>query len=599
MRISRVKIENFRGIKEGELFLPKYVALVGDNNCGKSTVLEAIDLCLGPERLAKRPIIDEHDFHAGRYLDAAKKPVEIRIEVTVVDLSDEQARHFRDHLEWWNDTAKTLLDGPPPERTDQANMLAALRITFVGTYDAEEDDFDGTTFFASPTREDGGCDTFRTSDKRLCGFLFLRTVRTGSRALSLERGSLLDIILRLEDKRLQMWEDVLEQLRVLPVAEKPEIGITDILANVQKAVREFVPSDWAENPHMRVSDLTRESLRRILTVFVSTGAKLEGEKEYAAPFQHQGTGTINTLVLALLSMIAELKQNVIFAMEEPEIAIPPHTQKRIIESVCRKSAQAIFTSHSPYVLGEFEPSQLVVLSRTEGVLTGRLAVYPPTVKPKAYQAEFRTRFCEAILARRVLIVEGRTEFDAFPAAASKLNELHPDEFKTLESLGIAVVDARTDSQVAPLGEHFKSLGKQVFAVFDKQEPAQKTAIEAVVPHCYESPENDFEKVLLNSTTEAALRRFGLGLVAECDWPPHLAALKPTATMPAAELRNALLKYFEWSKGAGTAADLLGQCARDEMPPFVVQTLAAIQAVIDPPPPPPASAEVPPPPPAAS
>lgn len=46
--------------------------------------------------------------------------------------------------------------------------------------------------------------------------------------------------------------------------------------------------------------------------------------------QHQGTGTINTLVLALLSLIADLKQNVIFAMEEPEIAIPPHTQKRII-----------------------------------------------------------------------------------------------------------------------------------------------------------------------------------------------------------------------------------------------------------------------------
>ena len=62
-------------------------------------------------------------------------------------------------------------------------------------------------------------------------------------------------------------------------------------------------------------------------------------------------------------MIAELKQNVIFAMEEPEIAIPPHTQKQIISEVTSKSAQAIFTSHSPYVLEEFDPSQILVIQR--------------------------------------------------------------------------------------------------------------------------------------------------------------------------------------------------------------------------------------------
>lgn len=41
-------------------------------------------------------------------------------------------------------------------------------------------------------------------------------------------------------------------------------------------------------------------------------------------------------------------------MEEPEIATPPHTQKRIVDSGRERSAQAFFTSHAPYVLGEFE-----------------------------------------------------------------------------------------------------------------------------------------------------------------------------------------------------------------------------------------------------
>jgi putative ATP-dependent endonuclease of OLD family len=582
VRIAHIKIENFRGIKSGELFLPKSTALVGDNNCGKSTVLEAIDLCLGPERLSKHPAIDEHDFYAGRYMDAEKAPVEIKIAVVIVNLSDEQQRHFRNHLEWWNEISRTILEGPPPEGTDSEGVVPALRVEFSGAYSKEEDDFDGKTYYLSPTRDDGNHDSFWTSDKRLCGFLFLRTLRTGSRALSLERGSLLDIILRLQNKRLQMWEEVLEQLRNLPVAEKKELGITDILSSVQTSLRSFVPSEWADNPHMRVSDLTRENLRKILTVFMGTGAKLDNGSDYAAPFQHQGTGTINALVLALLSLIAELKQNVIFAMEEPEIAIPPHTQKRIIQNVRSKSAQAIFTSHSPYVLEEFRPSEIIVLRREKGELIGTPADYPPAVKPKAYRLQLRTRFCEALLARRVLIVEGRTENDAIPAAARRLHELHPDEFRSLEGLGIAVVNAETDSQVAPLGQHFVSLGKQVFAVFDKQTPAAKAAIEAVIPHAFESPEKGFEELILEGTALGALQRFAFGLVSDQEWPGHLAAKTPTSSMAADGLRDALADYFLWSKGSGTAADLLGQCSRAEMPAFIVETLMTVKTIVEPP-----------------
>jgi putative ATP-dependent endonuclease of the OLD family len=83
------------------LYFGTRVVLVGDNNTGKSTVLEAIDLVLGPERLARRPVIDEHDFHAGVYRDSDGKPVPINVTLIVTDLSDEQERHFRDHLQWW------------------------------------------------------------------------------------------------------------------------------------------------------------------------------------------------------------------------------------------------------------------------------------------------------------------------------------------------------------------------------------------------------------------------------------------------------------------------------------------------------------------
>lgn len=75
MKICRIYINNFRGIKEGIIYLDGNSVLVGDNNSGKSTIFEALDLVMGPDRLSRHPVVDEHDFYAGEYLkmDSQKK----------------------------------------------------------------------------------------------------------------------------------------------------------------------------------------------------------------------------------------------------------------------------------------------------------------------------------------------------------------------------------------------------------------------------------------------------------------------------------------------------------------------------------------------
>ena len=575
MELVRLTIDNFRCIKHAELFFPGHTVLVGDNNVGKSTVLEAIDLVLGPERLRRIPPINEHDFFAGEYLSYEECPVEIRVEAIIAGLSDEQLRHFSSNIEWWNTEDKQLIAEPPPEQTDEPYVMPALRVAFIGAYNPEEDDFEGKTYFMSPQSEDGTLNIFGANSKRNCGFLYLRTLRTGTRALSLERGSLLDIILRLKELRLKMWENILQQLRTLTVVDEPELGVSDILSSVQSAVKSLIPVDSADNPHLQVSNLTRENLREIITVFMSTGSEATDGTAYNAPFKLQGTGTINALVLSLLSIIAELKQSVIFAMEEPEIGLPPHTQKRIIESLISKSSQAIFTSHSPYVLEEFSPDKIILLNNNSGELQGTPAQLPPSVKLKSYREELRRRFCEALLASRVLIAEGRTEYDAFISAARRLHELDQDKFKTLSGLGIAVINAGTDAQVEPLARYFTNLGKTVFAVYDKQEEEVGNRIKESVTYAFEAPEKGFENVILNGSQENALRRFALSLVDANLWPYHLRESTPTAEMSNNLLKEALSRFFRGSKGEGTAADFLYQCSVDEMPTFLLDTLEAI------------------------
>lgn len=577
MKVARLRIHNFRGIKEASLFFPDHVVLVGDNNVGKSTVFEAIDLVLGPDRMGRRPRIDEHDFHLGDYLTPADQPrKEVRVEAVVTALTEEQQNHFGDEIEWWNISTKDFQDAPV-EGIDSPDVLASIRVTFVGYYDPEDDDFTGDTYFARSLEEGGNPVQFGKKDKQFCGFLYLRSLRTASRALSLEHGSLLDIILRLKEIRPQMWEKTIGDLNQFTVAADPELGLSGVLKSIDVALNRYVPREWGVSPHLKVTNLTRENLRKVISAFIATG-----EGTHSAPFYRQGTGTINMLVLAMLSLIAEGKQNVIFAMEEPETAIPPYAQKRIVHEVRKLSAQSIFSSHSPYILEEFRAEEIGVLMRgTDGVLKQAGIELPPSVKPKRYRQEFRTRFCEALLSRRVLIAEGATEAGAIPAAARRLSELDPATYSSLEALGISTLDAGGDGQIADLGALYSSLGKSVYAVCDQQAPANQAAIEAAVTKLFMHGESDIEKLVLSNTTQAAMERF----IDALSWPQHLKTAFPN---PKANASEALSRYFAGKKGDLGVAEFIAQCEESEIPDWIRQMCRDLRALCQPPEPPTAS-----------
>lgn len=589
VKIYSVAIENFRGLRATKLVLPDHAVLIGDNNTGKSSVLEAIDLALGPDRLSRRPPVDEHDFYQGNYLatpnaeaaegEAPAEAPKITVEVTITNLSAEQQARFGGSVEWLDTTSGVFYDSPNPAGVDAANVKAALRVTFIGAYDADEDDFTGNTYFTRSLTEEDTPTPFSKKDKQHCGFLFLRSLRTGSRALSLEHGSLLDIILRLKEIRPQMWEGTIGTLAAFDVASDPAIGISGVLDSIDKSLKKYVPREWGVKPHLKVSNLTREHLRKVVTAFIATGTG-----DHAAPFFRQGTGTINMLVLAMLSQIAEDKQNVIFAMEEVETAIPPYAQKRIVHELRKLAAQSLFTSHSPYVLEEFKLDETVILSRTDdGVLSQAEIALPESVKHKRYRQEFRTRFCEGLLSRRVLIAEGATEATSFPVAARRLSEVNPAIYASLEALGVCVIDAGTESQIADLASLYKSLGKRTFALCDKQTDPAKAAIEAQVDRLFMHEEKGIEDLILKNTTQAALERFADAL----DWPPHLLAKYPD---PKANAIAALKEYFGWSKGNWGIAEFIAQCSEPEIPLWMREACITLKAVCDPPPLPPPAEE---------
>ena len=582
MRIVRVHIENFRGISLADIHLNGTSVLLGDNNIGKSTIFEAIELAIGADRLSRTQAIDEHDFHGGRYLNDGDQLRKIVVEVVIAGLDEQHRIKFRANLEFWRLADRVLIGAGDVVGAAQEGIEPAVRIRFEGAYDAENDEFVSKTWFAVPRQEDGTpISECRSGDKREFGFLHLRALRTGSRALSMERGSLLDVILKTYEVRTQMWEGLLDRLRNLDVvgAEDAEFGV--ILTAIRDAMREIVPGEWADSPHLRVSELTREDLRRVLKSFLATGVP-----GYAAPFQHQGSGTINALVLAMLGLIATRRNGrVIFAMEEPELSLPPHVQKRVVDKVRSLASQALFTSHSPYVIEQFPPEQMSVLTRDgAGVLQAANVILPDNLKLKIFRDGFRTRFCEALLARRVIVVEGKTELVAYSAVARRAAELDPATYQRLDALGWVPFDAAGQSAVASFASFFRSLGKTVATIFDQQQPVERAAIIASCDAAFEQPYAGFEHLLRAEIAPAMQAWFVRWFVAAGEWPQALRHLVPAAGAADDAYGQAFHELFMHKKGDDYLTVFFEQCQVGHFPATMMATIAALKQMVAPPPP---------------
>lgn len=596
MRVRRITIENFRGVAHGVVDLPGHTLLVGGNNVGKSTVCEALDLVLGAERLFRRPIVDEHDFHNGLYFDDAGNLIVIKIEVILIDLPEDMRRKLFHKTRPWSEEKQGFVDGDgsTPSDTDAPGVIRALPITFLGWYDRKTDDFEGKTFFSHPTKESldepddltpgNGLESFGREWKQACGFIYLRTLRTGRRALSLERGSLLDTILRLGDKgRESMWEDTVKRLKAFdpPVGSIPQLKA--IREQVRKRMQRFIGiADEEDATAFFASDLTRENLREVIQFFVRSKGS-----EYAVPFHRLGTGSINTLVFALLTHIADLRGNdaVIFAMEEPEIALPPHSQRRLTRYLLKKMGQAIVTSHSSHVIDEFEVTQILAIDRDDKHRLSSTAIPTQGIKFKAVRQR-KLQLAEAILARGIIVAEGATEVATLIATSRALETLGPENaYDAFDLTGISVFEAGAHGEIPKWGPVFGSLRKAFFAFHDlpkKDWTADQTTNLALYSENCQTTYKGIEALLVAEVALDAQRRF-LSAVAEWpDYPQHHGKL--TAGVDDDAVRKLTYGVLADRKGDGYAAHLIECCqSLGELPKTITEFLQRVNALLKLPP----------------
>ena len=446
MTITTVRIQNFRGIRSLDLELGRVAVLIGENNTGKTSVLDALKLCLrdlGPRR---RVVFDPLDFHLP---DSGAEPSSadpIQIEVTFSDRPDE---------EWDDELVGRLNRARVLQVDDEGRNHVRLRVTC--QYDQATREFAQDWSFLdlkgdTLSRTRPGALTRLQEEVR---YFYLTALRDATRHFDAKgpfwRPFLKDSQLS-PDKKAEI-EEKLQQVNDLVVSSHASFG--QVQAGLRR-VQSVVPLSTGEAVSIeavpgRMFDMLARAQVQLGT---TTGAKI--------PLGRHGEGTQSLAVLMLFSAFLEARTEgaAVLALEEPEAHLHPSAIRALWTLVRGFTGQKLISTHSGELLAETDICDIRRLARTQdGIKAFRV---PRDLLCKEETRKFnyhirRTRG-ELLFARCWLLVEGETETWVYPAAARALGlNLHRE--------GIRVVEFR-QSDVGMLAKVANALGISWYCVGD-------------------------------------------------------------------------------------------------------------------------------------
>lgn len=434
MRLRRLEIENFRGVKALDWrYIAETAALVGPGDSGKSTILDAIERVLSPKW---NVAFDDTDFWDLQ----TEAPIVIR--ATITDLAQDFYRDSKFGL-LLHGFDKGKGEAVRAEGTDDEMHALLIELRVDASLEPVWSVLDA----------DGEKHTLMARDREALGML--RVGGYVDQHLGWSKGS---VLTRLTDTGDAVGAVLAEATRQARSGLRID-GLEKLAAAAQKVEALGKNLGVAPRntliPHLDASSLS-----------VAAGAlSLHDGK---VPSRRAGLGTRRLLAVAMQREAAA--QSGLTIVDEFEHGLEPHRIRRLLrvlrgrppEGVGLAKGQLILTTHSPTVLHELESAEVAVTDRTAD---GSVAVKS---LPAAVDYILK-RTPQALLARKVIVAEGTTEVGLCQAL---------DEAWTLETgasfgyRGVAVVDGVGGTQPAEISGHLASLGYEVALLIDSDAKAK-------------------------------------------------------------------------------------------------------------------------------
>jgi ABC-type cobalamin/Fe3+-siderophores transport system ATPase subunit len=440
VRVIEFRVENFRSIGQAQTIKLRsaHTVLVGANNAGKSSLLEALDWVL--HRWLSRVRPDRHDYFDPR------QPISITATVGDVGKEDREALYpVCSNKEQRGSLAKT----------DDPRVTITLTVTPLESDDADEDlgrpklDLD---LWGFPIRQ-------KAQDRRaaVVRLLLVPPARKIWDELSPSRATAYRELMRGTLEASSVYEDLEHGLTAVNklVGEAFEESKERLLLNAR--VVSFV-EDIA-------FQLTKENdpteLLRALEILVT-------DRGRSLPLERLGTGTQSIIVIGMLEIALRARAGVlrVLAIEEPDAFLHPHGVRHVASLIkgiaAEPRSQVVLTTHSPSLLATLVPGEIVRVERR--------AAHTEVFQAKGQVADrdFIRRVnqdtAEMFFARRVVLVEGDTERFLLPPMSALVER--DGEALDFARLGISVIPTGGKSGLVAYLRLLDEFGIEGMAILD-------------------------------------------------------------------------------------------------------------------------------------
>jgi putative ATP-dependent endonuclease of the OLD family len=411
MHITRLKISGFRGVRSADIVLGRHAVLVGANNTGKTTIIEALALLFGRDRLVRR--LAEHDFF-GSAPDVAAR---IAIIATITGFPHNDPQHNiswfaldRGVEKWLDPNARTLRATPDARHTE-----LAVQIGFGARFDHDELEAETVRFFVDdeetlgdPFAEDAYLRTVHTKTLQELGFFLVPASRTWDRWISFSSELFRRVVATRGGMPAQAVRAERERLWNPPEAERLENqpGLTDIVSSANEELRQLLPS--APQLELRLTGTDSDSVLEAVIPHFTQGVGP------TLPAMRQGSGLVSLQSLLLLMQFgkarSETGKSFVLAVEEPELHIQPSQQKRLVNRLNALCDQTIVTTHSPIVAAMFPAPDTLFVESSNGAMTAKPLMNTVPAAPTNHQQHllyaWRQKLIASLMHECVLIPEG-------------------------------------------------------------------------------------------------------------------------------------------------------------------------------------------------
>jgi len=428
MYIAELRIDNFRCFGEGER---KFIlslsagltALVGENDTGKTAVIDALRFVLGT-RDQEYFRVEDSDFHWP--VDAKERRTEIRICCKLDGLTAHDKGAFAEYLTY-------------VERGGRMDAVLYVNWTAKDTAGTR-----GTRRFVSVelrSGEAGNGPPLDAEARNLLRATYLRPLRDAERAMAAGRGSRLSQILQHTKEVRKSGADYdaaadpkpnPDTLSVLGVGDYANalLGSREGIKEARKRLNKdylkplsFIGDDLTSHIGVSASGDKDARLRQLLEKL-----ELELKDENAEAPANRGLGSNNLLFMAceLLLLGSEAADFPLLLIEEPEAHLHPQRQLRLMQFLQNQAGverpngqqiQIIVTTHSPNLASAIRLDNLVMIQDGK-------AFSLKSGKTKLEKSDYRflERFLDVtkanlFFARGVVIVEGDGENILLPTLA--------------------------------------------------------------------------------------------------------------------------------------------------------------------------------------